>query len=86
MHFTLLSGLQQKCAYLSPGRSFTLAVISPASGVNFSTNSSGPQKDLFCPRNVFLAIIQQNKLYKIQCFIAVIYFSVFICKAINPIN
>lgn len=41
-------------SYLSPGRSLTLAVISPASGVNFSTSSRGPQKDLFWPRNVFL--------------------------------
>lgn len=41
--------------HLRPGRSLTLAVISPASGVSFSTSSKAPQKDLFWPRKVFLA-------------------------------
>lgn len=45
----------KECTYLSPGRSLTLAVISAASGTSFSTNSRGPQNDLFCPRKVFLA-------------------------------
>lgn len=49
--------------YLSPGRSLTLAVISAASGTSFSTSSRGPQKDLFCPRKVFLAKEINTKQY-----------------------
>lgn len=54
----------QPQAYLSPGRSLTLAVISAASGTSFSTSSRGPQKDLFCPRKVFLA----KEIKAKQCF------------------
>lgn len=53
----------QTKTYFSPGRSFTLAVISAASGTSFSTSSRGPQKDLFCPRKVFLAKAIKTKKY-----------------------
>lgn len=48
--------------HLRPGRSLTLAVISPASGVSFSTSSKAPQNDLFWPRKVFLADEREQTL------------------------
>lgn len=54
----------KECTYFNPGRSLTLAVISAASGTSFSTNSRGPQNDLFCPRKVFLAKKQKERKYE----------------------
>lgn len=42
-------------AYLMPGRSLALVAMSADSGHNFSTSSSGPQMDLFCPMKDFFA-------------------------------
>lgn len=44
-----------------PGRSLALVEMLADSGHSFSTSSSGPQMDLFCPIKDFLA---ENTLVK----------------------
>lgn len=60
------------CAYLRPGKSRTLAAISPASGHSFSTISRGPHRDLLYPRNVFFteAETHTSLFYRVRFLIA----------------
>lgn len=49
-------------AYLMPGRSLALVAMLTDSGHSFSTISSGPHMDLFCPMKDFLAGQQKARI------------------------